>query len=296
MTIVVGYGADARGGAALDLAADLARTTGDELVVVSVVQDGWETLRDFAGVDDEWRRQVRAQADEALAEARTRLGSDITASMRVRTSRSIPQALLEESRKRSARVLVAGSASSGPLGHIAFGSTNDRLAHSADTPVAIAPRGHRTSDGRIDRIVLAVDPTASDLDLARIVAETASWLGCRVEVVTFAVRSESRTAFAAFADQGIAAAWREIVRDHQHQVVERISDLAPEISVSAAGVAAGERWSLALDAYPWGNGDLLAVGSSRHGPVARVFIGSTATRIVHHCPVPVLLLPRPGKR
>jgi nucleotide-binding universal stress UspA family protein len=42
----------------------------------------------------------------------------------------------------------------------------------------------------------------------------------------------------------------------------------------------------------WSDGDLLVVGSSRLGPLARVFLGSTATRIVRAAPVPVVVVPR----
>jgi nucleotide-binding universal stress UspA family protein len=38
---------------------------------------------------------------------------------------------------------------------------------------------------------------------------------------------------------------------------------------------------------------VLVVGSSSSGPVARVFLGSRAGRIVHHAPVPVVVVPRP---
>lgn len=42
----------------------------------------------------------------------------------------------------------------------------------------------------------------------------------------------------------------------------------------------------------WSDGDLLVVGSSRLGPIARVFLGSTATRILRAAPVPVVVVPR----
>ena len=41
-----------------------------------------------------------------------------------------------------------------------------------------------------------------------------------------------------------------------------------------------------------GDGDVLVVGSSAIGPVARVFLGSRATKIVQHSPVPVVVVPR----
>jgi nucleotide-binding universal stress UspA family protein len=57
-------------------------------------------------------------------------------------------------------------------------------------------------------------------------------------------------------------------------------------------VAAGADWAGALAAGNWLPGDLLVVGSSRHGPLARVFLGSTATKIVRASPVPVVVVPR----
>lgn len=293
MSIVVGFGSDTRSVAALDLAAEIAQTTGDPIAVVSVVQDSWDTLHDFAGVDDEWRRQVRDQAAEALADVRDRL-ADHEVSARIRTGRSVPQTLLEETRILGARMVVTGSATHGPLGRIAFGSTNDRLAHSSEAPVAIAPRGYAGHPDGIERLVVAVDPSASDEALAQPVADLAGWLGVPVEIVTFAVRSDSRSAFSTFANLEVRQAWEDLVRDHQLRLAERITELAPETHVSTVQVSSGERWSLALESYGWRGGDLLAVGSSQYGPVARVFVGSTATRIVNHSPVPVVLLPRPA--
>ena len=37
--------------------------------------------------------------------------------------------------------------------------------------------------------------------------------------------------------------------------------------------------------------EVLVVGSSRLGPVARVFLGSNATKIIRSSPVPVLVIP-----
>jgi hypothetical protein len=48
----------------------------------------------------------------------------------------------------------------------------------------------------------------------------------------------------------------------------------------------------ALDSLSWEEGEVLVVGSSRLGPVARVFLGSRTTKIVRSSPVPVLVIPR----
>jgi nucleotide-binding universal stress UspA family protein len=39
------------------------------------------------------------------------------------------------------------------------------------------------------------------------------------------------------------------------------------------------------------DGELLAIGTSPQGAIARVFLGSKGTKIIRHSPVPVLVLP-----
>ena len=59
-----------------------------------------------------------------------------------------------------------------------------------------------------------------------------------------------------------------------------------------AVVGYGETWDEALEDVEWDDGDVLVVGSSTIGPVARVFLGSRAAKIVRHAPVPVVVVPR----
>jgi len=57
-----------------------------------------------------------------------------------------------------------------------------------------------------------------------------------------------------------------------------------------AGVVSGRNWEEVLDSLPWEEGEVLVVGSSRLGPVKRVFLSST--KIVRSSPVPVVVIPR----
>jgi nucleotide-binding universal stress UspA family protein len=56
-------------------------------------------------------------------------------------------------------------------------------------------------------------------------------------------------------------------------------------------VATGNGWDEAIDAADWQGGDLLAIGTSPAGGIARVFLGSRGTKILRYSPVPVLVLP-----
>src|SRR3712207_7999955 len=74
--------------------------------------------------------------------------------------------------------------------------------------------------------------------------------------------------------------------------VTGVQTCALPIFAVEAGVVSGRDWEDALDALPWEEGEVLVVGSSRLGPVARVFLGSSSTKIVRSSPVPVVVIPR----
>ena len=50
-------------------------------------------------------------------------------------------------------------------------------------------------------------------------------------------------------------------------------------------VATGNGWDEAIDAADWQEGDLLAIGTSPVGGIARVFLGSRGSKILRHSPV-----------
>jgi len=56
-------------------------------------------------------------------------------------------------------------------------------------------------------------------------------------------------------------------------------------------VGRGDGWEGALTSIPWRPDDVLVFGSSRLGPLARVFLGSTASKIMRYAPRPVLVVP-----
>ena len=291
--VVLGFGPESRSQAGLRLAARLARTTGDTLVLCCIVHDSWESasMRDAHDVDAEWRSYLQETAREAVSEARAAVPDDIGVEDVVRAGRSVPAALVEEGVRRSADLLVVGSATVGSVGRIALGSTSDRLVHSSTVPVALAPRGY-PEGGTIGRIVLAVDPSRGDVALTPHVSRLARRLGVAVEIVTFGVRPQRRSALGALADQGVYEAWRSDVAATHAEIKAALESGDDPVQVTGTRLVTDERWSGAVSSVEWAEDDLMVVGSSRHGQVARVFLGSTATRILRHSPVPVVVLPR----
>lgn len=70
---------------------------------------------------------------------------DLDISVTVHQSTSIPNGLMELAGQHSADLVVVGSPSSGLLGRVALRRVTERLVHTSEVPVAIAPRGYPLS-------------------------------------------------------------------------------------------------------------------------------------------------------
>src|SRR3954454_3694797 len=139
MTIIVGCAPEGRGKAALHLAAMLARSADEDLVVASVIPAPW--IPGMAKVDAEYRDYLDQTAAEALNRARQNLPGDVSAAFVQHSAKSAAVGLLELAEEHAANVVVVGSSSDGSYGHVALRSVTDRLVHSSPVTLAFAPRG-----------------------------------------------------------------------------------------------------------------------------------------------------------
>ncbi|WP_166970870.1 universal stress protein [Brevibacterium atlanticum] len=296
MSVLVGFGVDTKSRASVRFGADLARTSNEPLILCCVVQDRFSAaqMSDFSGVSDDWKKEIRSMTAQAVENAKAAVPDDVSAEVVIRSGRSVTRVLHDESVDRNAQVLVTGSSVRGPLGRIVLGSTTDRLVHSSPLPIALVPRGYSSDRTEVRRLVFAVDPSRRTERYYDSVARLARWLGVGVDVVTFAVRPSRPSGLGAFSDQGVFATWKEQVLNGQATVVSALKDAESGTTVTGTGIVTGERWSAAVSDFDWQDGDVLVVGSSEsalHG----VFLGSTATHIMRHSPVPMVMLPRPRR-
>ena len=147
MTIVVGYPPDGSGSAELDLAAMLSRTNGEDIVVCTVVPAPW--YPGIGRIDAEYQAELSEIATNAIAEAQGEMAGDVTVTYEAHQARSVPRGLLEVAEKHAATLIVVGSTSAGPYGHVTLGSTTDRLLHSSHIPVVLATRGFHSASDRV---------------------------------------------------------------------------------------------------------------------------------------------------
>jgi nucleotide-binding universal stress UspA family protein len=291
MTMVVAYAPDGRGRAVLHLAATLARSGGDDVVLCAIVPLPWPPSP--ARVDAEYQSYLENTAHEALEQARGRLPEDLPVTQLVQHARSAPAGLLEAAERHDARLIVAGSATAGGTGYVSLGSVTSRLLHSSPIPVALAPRGFRARPNTgVTRVTAAFG--GGDDDLVVAAAGVSARVGASLRIASFAVRP--RPPFTAgvgrFADDAMERQWAQEIQAAARATLEKVTDLPAVPPDLEAVIGHGETWDEALEDVEWDDGDVLVVGSSSIGPVARVFLGSRASKIVRHSPVPVVVVPR----
>jgi nucleotide-binding universal stress UspA family protein len=291
MTLLVSFAPDGRGRAVLHLAGMLARSAEDDLVVCAVVPAPWAPSP--ARVDAEYRAELERTAEAALKQARARLPADIPATYLVHHARSAPAGLLEVAEERDASVIVVGSSSSGGPGHVSLGSATSRLLHSSPIPVALAPRGFRCrADARVARVTAAFGGSEEDLVVAA--AGVTAQVGAALRLASFAVRRRPpyTSGVGTEADEAMIGEWVGEIEAAGRAALDKVEDLPAVPHELETVIGRGETWEEALDDIEWEEGDVLVVGSSSLGPVARVFLGSRSTKIVQHSPVPVVVVPR----
>jgi nucleotide-binding universal stress UspA family protein len=146
----------------------------------------------------------------------------------------------------------------------------------------------------VTRVTGAYGGSESSDDLVVAAAEVTARLGASLRLASFAVRSRPpyTSGIGTEAERSMIDQWVEEVEAAGGAALDRVRDLATVPPRLETVIGYGESWDEALEDIEWQDGEVLAVGSSAVGPVARVFLGSRASKIVRNSPVPVVVVPR----
>jgi len=134
-TIVVGYDGSDCARAALDAAVELARSTGDRIVI------GFGYEPPGYGEDmGPYRAAVRRHGEQVAAEAVARAAEAGVAAEVELVADSPARALEALADRHHARLIVIGSYGEGVLRSAILGSTPHKLVHKARQPVLVVPQ------------------------------------------------------------------------------------------------------------------------------------------------------------
>lgn len=283
-SIVVGYTATDSGADAAALGARLARSLGAVLHLVIVLP--FEGTRSAAVPPERaYEDHLRRQAKQWLEEAVVGLPQELIRSGHVRFAESFAEGLIAAGEEFGARLIVVGAAGGSLFGRHRLGSVASELLHSSTIPVALAPAGTAGQDDHaLPRVTAAIGtrPGADNLlDEAAALAGDAG-VGLRlVSLVPFDVPPGLDT-----------GAIRVVGETHAHEVLAVAQEILPDELGAVIEEAPGDTVEDAVSNLSWQPGEVVLVGSSRLAQPRRLFLGSTAAKMLHELPVPMIVVPR----
>jgi nucleotide-binding universal stress UspA family protein len=223
------------------------------------------------------REDVLAVVDAELARAGT------TGRVVVVTDRSPAHALRTLAEREAAQLIVVGSSRRGGADRVLAGDDAAATLHCAPCAVAVAPRGLAGSPRALRRIGVGFDDSHESrlaLEVARRLAHSA---GAAVRAIT--VVTPTVPLWPAIAWNTAWAGDDPSTLQPDDRVLAAISaeigdDVTPETMVGTPWKQLAER-STDLD--------LLVVGSRSYGPLRRLLLGSTSTKLARHAACPLLV-------
>jgi len=284
MHLTVGYLATSTGDDGVALASALAKTFDADVDVVLVVR---QELPDGHPGRAEYQRLLIERGEEWISRAIDRLTANaVSASSNVLVGESFAESLVGFAEQKDSDLIVVGGARDGFFGGHTIGPVTGALLHSSPIPVALAPRGYADDPDESFAAVTAAVPTRpgddNPLPFAITLASAASLAIRMLSLVSAENLAEADNA------REVRQLQRAAAEENLAVAVWALPD-APEIE---SLVADGMTLESALKKLRWADGDLLVVGSSRFAAPRRIFLGSTAARILAGVDVPVIVVPK----
>lgn len=283
-SIVVGYTATEAGEDAVALGARLAAASESSLELVVVLPADDRSV--ITPPDASYDRYLRDQAREWLDAAIARIPEGVTAGTNVRFADSFAEGLVAAADEFHASHIVVGAANGGRRGRHRLGSVATELLHSSHVPVVLAPEGSRNVEPAtgVTRITAAVGTRPGADALLDAATTLASVTGARLRLLSLVTvdlpatvdTGIIRVAGAAHADQILAQARESLAAGIDAEVV----------------IGRGDSIEDAVQHLDWEPGELAIVASSRLAQPRRLFLGSTAVKMLHELPVPMIVVPR----
>lgn len=283
MRYVVGYTPNERGADAVALASSLARAQDAVLDLVYVV----DAHTPYSGLYPESSGATPAEQAVLTAHAQSLalVPDDVEATFRAVPAESFASGLIQAA-GIDAGLIVVGASSNGLFKRFTVGSVANGLLHASPVPVALAPRGFNRTEP-VTRFTLATGQrSGADAAIATAIG-AANRRGVPLRLVSL-VTLDAGT------DEGGEAT--NAAHRHANTVLSDAASRLPQGHDVTVEVAHGRSIEEAIDSLEWIDGEVVIIGSSRLAERSKLFMGSTANKILRALPVPMVVVPRDYER
>lgn len=285
MRLAVGYLAIPGGADAVALGVRLARSLGAELDLCLVLPPD-RGIPPMVPED-----MLTDQAQGWLTEGLALVPDDVVAHGHASFADSVAKGLIAEVQRLGADAVVVGGSGGGLAGGYSLGSVVNELLHSAPVPVAVAPKGTRLSEvPRVREVTCAIGERAGADALLNAALRAAAAADVPLRLVSLVALDPVYGSLRSDSD-----AVRERALAHAHDVLDEAKAMLPDGFEVTATVVDGSTVEDAVSRLPWRDGDLIMVGSSRLAAPRRLFLGSTAAKMLRVLDVPMVVVPRTGQ-
>jgi nucleotide-binding universal stress UspA family protein len=285
MKLMIGYLATSGGADALALGVRLARTLAAEIDLYLVLPRGGNL--GFVVATREYEKYLTDQAHQWMADALTKVPSDIRARAHVTYADSFAEGLIDAVVRLKADAIVVGGSGGGIAANYTLGSVVNELLNSSPVPVVVAPRGTRDSGiDRVRRVTCALgERQGADL-LLNAAFRVSDAAGTPLRLVSLVALDPVYGS-----NGGDEEADRRRAVEHAFGTLDAARHVLPKGFPVTVEVAEGGSVEQAVKNLDWHDGDLIMVGSSRLGAPRRTFLGSTAAKMLRVLDVPMVVVP-----
>lgn len=281
MRYLVGYTADARGAEAIALAAALGGPTA-HLDLAIVLPEATPFSAVYPGGDHGYCSILADNVDAWAKEALALVPGGISARVIARAVSSPARGLMSLAAETGARAIVLGGRKRHVAGFFAPGSVASALLHASPMPVAMgspeAVASLEKAKGRLGRVTALVGTRSGAKAVVQAAAAAAQHQNLPLRVVSLVAQ-----------DNVVAADLKASIARAQAEVADVVAELGVTAEVS---IASGTDIDDAIAELGWEDGEIAVVGSSRLARKRRIFLGSTAQRMLRTLPVPLVVVPK----
>lgn len=289
MKLLVAYIATSGGADAVALGVCLARTLKAPIDITLVIPpdrpDG-TPAGNFAEILDE-------RAHEWLAEASGMVPDDVSVQTHITFEENAADGILKEAERLHSTILVVGGSGGGMLvGRHSLGSVVNDLLHSSHIPVALAPSGFRyTGAPTLREITTAIGRRPGAEELVDTAVKLSAEGNLPLRLLSLVSRDDMpprRTT----SDEDDAM---QYAAELAQKALDTAHTRLPKDAQITSSIARGNSIEDAVQTVDWHDGDVILVGSSRLAAPKRLFLGSTAAKMLRVLRVPMIVVPRPDK-
>lgn len=277
---------------ALDLALDLARRTGADVELMSVLGplegDVYSPLRysPEASVHHESSVKLIRQEMEELSAQHD--AGDVRLSVVVRKGRPIPT-IVAQAEQSDADLIVVGTHHRGLIQQFMIRSAAEEVVRRATSPVLVVHEQDEPPAARPERLLVPVDLSDHSLATLRYAVSLAELYGARLEVLHVV---EPMPLLGTFPGAMTAEDIIPTVRRGMQVTLQKLLDqVKPGRVTLDVHVADGQAAAQIIAEADRQHSIMVVIGKQGHSSIARFLMGSVTERVIRHSSCPVLVVP-----